>query len=257
MISKKLYRECIATVEALMEPYIQQTLSLPTSELEKLQKSDRDFTFLHGLATFTRDPKVIRDQLIAILLAGRDTTAATMSWCLYELSAYPEKYARLRREVLDVVGRSEAPTYQTLKDLKYLRYTIQETLRLYPAVPVNVKMALRDTTLPATPKSRGPVGVCKGDTVAWGPMNVQLRRDLYPPTSDDFADPHVFSPERWYVWQPKPWEYVPFNGGPRVVSSLLDTPSYLSKPQTHTARYILTKTCFPTTTVYRPELCKH
>jgi len=216
LMSKKLYHDCIAALEALMEPYIQQTLSLPMEELEKLQKSDRDFTFLHGLAIFTRDPKVIRDQLVAVLLAGRDTTAATMSWCLYELSAYPEKYARLRREVLEVVGRSEAPTYQTLKDLKYLRFTIQETLRLYPAVPVNVKMALKDTTLPATAKSGGPVGVCKGDVVAWGPLLVQLRRDLYPATSDEFADPHVFSPERWYVWQPKPWEYVPFNGGPRV-----------------------------------------
>ncbi|KAH7029323.1 cytochrome P450 [Microdochium trichocladiopsis] len=213
--SKKLYHSCVKTINTFLEPYIQQTLSLPTEQLEKLTKSDRDFTFLHGLATFTRDPKVIRDQLIAILLAGRDTTAATISWCLYELSAHPDKYTRLRQEVIDVVGRHEAPTYQTLKDMKYLRYTIQEILRLYPAVPVNVKMALKDTTLPATPNS-GPIGVCKGDSIAWGPMNIQLREDLYPPTTAEFAAPHVFSPERWYVWQPKPWEYVPFNGGPRV-----------------------------------------
>lgn len=217
LVPKKLYRASIKDINDFIAPYIHQTLSLSTAQLEELTKSERDFTFLHGLATFTRDPKVIRDQLIAILLAGRDTTAATLSWCLHELSAYPDKYTRLRQEVLDVVGRHEAPTYQSLKDMKYLRYTIQEVLRLYPAVPINVKMAAKDTTLPATPNSPA-IGVCKGDTVAWGPMTIQLRRDLYPATTDEFADPHEFSPERWYVWQPKPWEYVPFNGGPRVVS---------------------------------------
>jgi hypothetical protein len=44
-------------------PFIHQTLSLPPEELEKLSKSDRNFTFLHNIARFTRDPKVIRDQM--------------------------------------------------------------------------------------------------------------------------------------------------------------------------------------------------
>ena len=80
-------------------PYIQQTLAIPPEELEKLTKADTEFTFLHNLARFTRDPKVIRDQLVAVLLAGRDTTAGTLSWVFYELAAYPDKVARLRAEI--------------------------------------------------------------------------------------------------------------------------------------------------------------
>ncbi|UNI15421.1 hypothetical protein JDV02_001956 [Purpureocillium takamizusanense] len=45
---------------------------------------------------------------------------------------------------------------------------------------------------------------------------MQRRKDLYPPTSEKFADPDMFSPERWECWTPKSWHYVPFNGGPRI-----------------------------------------
>lgn len=120
-----------------MMPYIEQALALPQDELEKLSNSDRHFTFLHSIARYTRDRRVLRDQIVAVLLAGRDTTAATLSWAFYELSRYPDKFARLRSEVIGAVGRTRTPTYADLKDMAYLRHTLNETLRLYPAVPYN------------------------------------------------------------------------------------------------------------------------
>ncbi len=45
---------------------------------------------------------------------------------------------------------------------------------------------------------------------------MQRRRDLYPPVSETFADPDIYSPDRWEHWTPRPWQYVPFNGGPRI-----------------------------------------
>lgn len=30
------------------------------------------------------------------------------------------------------------------------------------------------------------------------------------------SQPPVFNPDRWLDWQPKPWCYIPFNGGPRI-----------------------------------------
>ena len=45
---------------------------------------------------------------------------------------------------------------------------------------------------------------------------MQRRPELYPPPSEKFAPFNVFSPERWDVWQPKSWHYIPFNGGPRI-----------------------------------------
>ncbi|KAI8634103.1 cytochrome P450 [Xylariaceae sp. FL1651] len=209
------YHRHIKTIEDFIMPYIKQTLAIPPEEIEKLTKADDEFTFLHNLARFTQDPKVIRDQLIAVLLAGRDTMAATLSWAFYELAAYPDKVERLRAEVLEFVGEHGTPTYETLKNMKYLRYTLQETLRLHPAVPLNIKQALADTVLPGAPGAPC-ISILKGDTVCYNPMTLHERRDLYPPVSEKFADPSLFSPERWYSWQPRPWEYLPFNGGPRI-----------------------------------------
>jgi cytochrome P450 len=203
-------------LEDFVVPFIDRTLSLKADELEKLTKSDNRFTFLHALANYTRDPKVIRDQLIAVLLAGRDTTAATLSWAFYELSHYPATWAKLRQEVLDVVGPTRAPTYDDIKNLKYVTHTLNEALRLYPAVPFNVRYALVDTSLPSTVPNVPDTTVVAGDAVFYATIGMQRRRDLYPPTSPDFAPPKIFSPERWENWQPKPWQYVPFNGGPRI-----------------------------------------
>ena len=42
------------------------------------------------------------------------------------------------------------------------------------------------------------------------------RRDLYPPPSAHFPDIMEFAPHRWESWTPKSWQYIPFNGGPRI-----------------------------------------
>lgn len=199
-----------------MMPYIEQALALPQYELEKLSNSDKHFTFLHSIARHTRNRQVLRDQIIAVLLAGRDTTAATLSWALYELSRYPAKYARLRSEVIRTVGCTRAPAYADLKGMAYLKHTLNETLRLYPAVPYNLRSALEDTTLPALTPGRAPIAVVKGDIIIYSTLAMQRRRDLYPPETDAFEDPALFSPERWERWTPRPWQYVPFNGGPRI-----------------------------------------
>lgn len=78
-----------------------------------------------------------------------------------------------------------------------------------------MRSALEDTTLPTTP-GHPPISVVKGDIVIYSTLAMQRRRDLYPPASEKFEDPALFSPERWEGWTPKPWQYVPFNGGPRI-----------------------------------------
>lgn len=196
-------------------PYIELALALSPEELEK----QSGHTFLHSVARHTREPRALRDQVVAVLLAGRDTTAATLSWALYELCRHPDKYRRLRREVLDALGgsRTAVPDYADLKAMTYLRHTLNETLRLYPAVPYNLRAALGDAILdPGVGSEAPPISVVEGDIVVYSALAMQRRADLYPAVSDTFADPAVFSPERWESWTPKPWHYVPFNGGPRI-----------------------------------------
>lgn len=133
------YKKGIKYIERFIQPFIDKALRLSPSDLDELSKSDKDFSFLHSIARTSRDPKVIRDQIIAVLLAGRDTTASTLSWTMYELSNYPLIWQKLRAQVLACIGDTQSPTYQDLKNMTYLTHTLNEALRLYPAVPYNVR----------------------------------------------------------------------------------------------------------------------
>jgi cytochrome P450 len=205
-------------INEFVTPYIDHALSLSPAELASKTKAEEGYTFLHALASFTRDRKVLRDQLVAVLLAGRDTTASTLSWTFYELARAPEVWRKLREEIIERVGLERAPTYDDLKSMKYLQATMNETLRLYPSVPFNVRLALKDTTLPrgGGPDGLSPVGVLKDTPIAYSTLVMQRRADLYPLPSETFAHPDKFEPGRWDTWQPRPWQYIPFNGGPRI-----------------------------------------
>ncbi|EFY86805.1 hypothetical protein J3458_017287 [Metarhizium acridum] len=218
LIPKWQYRADLRVINTFVGRFIDLALQMTPEELESKSKADKGYTFLHELARFTRDPKVIRDQIVAVLLAGRDTTAGTLSWAIYELARHPECLAKLCREILEVVGPTKPPTYEHLKNMPYMKAVINETLRLYPAVPFNVRLALKDCTLPrgGGPDGTEPLPVLKDTKVGYSTLVMQRRPDLYPPVSETFADPALFSPERWSNWHPKPHEYIPFNAGPRI-----------------------------------------
>lgn len=134
-IPKANYKAGLKVINAFVEPFIDQALRLNISDL----KEQSNQSFLHALAaTGTRDRKVIRDQVVAVLLAGRDTTAGALSFTFQELSANPDIVRKLRTEILEKVGREKCPTYDDLKSMPYLQHVMNETLRLYPSVPFNV-----------------------------------------------------------------------------------------------------------------------
>ncbi len=101
--------------------------------------------------------------------------------------------------------------------MKYLRAVLNESLRLYPVVPENARQATVDTVLPVGggKDEKSPVFVAKGQFVHWSLYTMHRRKDLY---GDDAED---FKPERWLDQGDKKglrvaWEYLPFNGGPRI-----------------------------------------
>ncbi|PHH73295.1 hypothetical protein CDD80_3913 [Ophiocordyceps camponoti-rufipedis] len=210
------YRAHLRVIDDFVNAFIDRALAMTPAELEAV--GDKNYTFLQELARVTRDRKVIRDQIVNVILAGRDTTAGTLAWSIYELSNSPQSTTRLRAEILKTIGPNRPPTPEDLKSMPYLRSVIDETLRLYPSVPFNLRRPLVDTTLPrgGGPDGSEPLPVLAGTIISYSPLVMQRRPDLYPPVSGDFADPAVFSPERWRVWQPKSQGYIPFNAGPRV-----------------------------------------
>ena len=218
LVPRGSFRAGLKVLNEFVTPYIDQVLAMSPAELESKTKNAEGYTFLHALAGFTRDRQMLRDQLVAVLLAGRDTTASTLSWTFYELARHPEAFDRLRKEIIDTLGKDTPPTYDDLKNMKYLQWVMNETLRLYPVVPFNVRLALKDTTLPrgGGPDGMQPFAVLKDTPVGYSPLVMQRRADLYPPSDDPNMAVENFYPERWGVWQPKPWQYIPFNGGPRL-----------------------------------------
>ncbi|TVY85472.1 Cytochrome P450 52A1 [Lachnellula suecica] len=211
LIPRTTFKKHLKVIDDFVNTFVDDTLRLTPEELSTKSKSEDGYNFLHALAGFTRDRQVLRDQLVAVLLAGRDTTASTLSWTFYELAKKPEIYQKLRNVIIDRVGLDRAPTYEDLKNMKYLQNVMNETLRLYPVVPYNVRLALKDTTLPVGggPDGLSPIGILKDQIVSYSALVMQRRADLTP-------DVLNFSPERWETWQPKPWNYIPFNGGPRI-----------------------------------------
>lgn len=134
-VPRKTFWEGLKVIDETINFYIDRALRLDEEELASKSKGDEGYTFLHALAGFTKNRQVLHDQLMAVLLAGRDTTACTLSWTIYELARHPEAVAKLRAEILSVVGPERAPTYDDLKSMKYLQNVMNETLRLYPVVP--------------------------------------------------------------------------------------------------------------------------
>lgn len=179
-------------------------------------KASESASLLHHLVTYTKDPKVLKDEIINLLVAGRDTTMGTLSFGVYKLAAYPEIAQRLRDEVLEVVGPTRRPSYEDVREMKYMRAFINEVLRLYPVVPNNSRTSNKDTTLPYKDKDRKPIFVPKGTRCSYNSYLIHRRTDLWGPDALKF-DPDRFLDERnaKYLVH-NPYIFIPFNAGPRI-----------------------------------------
>jgi cytochrome P450 len=207
------FYDSIRTINNFVSTFIDQALALSPKELEEKSNHDQGYTFLHAIAGYTRDRDMLRDQLVSVLLAGRDTTACTLTWVIYHLSMDPKITAKLRQEIVETVGLEQTPTYEHLKNMKYLQHILNETLRLYPVVPYNVRISLKDTTLPTGggPNGDQPIGILKGTPIGYSTLVMQRREDLYPPPESGFPAIDRFVPERWDNWTPRSWTYVSTN----------------------------------------------
>uniref|UniRef100_A0A8H7XXV3 Cytochrome P450 n=1 Tax=Psilocybe cubensis TaxID=181762 RepID=A0A8H7XXV3_PSICU len=128
-------------VHEFIDPIVAEAISRKRASVGHVREKD-DETLLENLVNSTEDPITLRDEIMSLLVAGRDTTASTLTFIVYMLAEHPKVLQRLREEVLERVGPQRRPTYDDFRDMKYLRAVINgelkggtiETLRLYPAV---------------------------------------------------------------------------------------------------------------------------
>jgi cytochrome P450 len=151
----------------------------------------------------------LRDIVLNFMIAGRDTTACLLSWTFYELARVPHVQARLREEAAAVLGGSAAGDAEwdsnLVVQLEYAHAVVLEVLRLHPSVPVNLKFAVSEDTLP------------DGTNV---PTDTQVVFSPYAMGRDGsiWDEPLRFKPERFLGGQRERsvYEYPAFNAGPRL-----------------------------------------
>jgi cytochrome P450 len=186
-------------------------------DLNGNQGGDREgkkFVLLEALAAEIQNPIALRDELLQVLIASRETTAYLLSWCFLLLSLHPDFFTHIRASILSNFPSDTPPetiTPSALKACKPLTNFLYETLRLYPITPFNGRVALRDTVLPTGggPSGKEPVAVRKGQLVTYSVYVMHRRLDIWGEDAD------AFRPERW-EGRKIGWEYLPFNGGPRI-----------------------------------------
>lgn len=113
-------------VDRFLDKAFDQDLKAAREEKEKGEGRQKKYVFLEALAEVTNDRKMITDQLMNILLAGRDTTAGLLSITIWLLARNKDVWVKLREGILNVIGPTEKPTWEKIKDMKYLRNVLNE-----------------------------------------------------------------------------------------------------------------------------------
>ncbi|XP_057792759.1 cytochrome P450 97B2, chloroplastic [Salvia miltiorrhiza] len=209
------------------------------ADVEKLQQRDyaniKDASLLRFLVDMRgvdADDRQLRDDLMTMLIAGHETTAAVLTWSIYLLAQHPSKMKKAQEEI-DLVLGQETITFESIKKLEYLRLIVVEALRLYPQPPLLIRRSLKPDRLP---------GGYNGDEDGYSiPAGTDLFISVYNlHRSPYFWDnPNDFEPERFQVQKPSQvdgwagfdpsrspgalypneiiadFAFLPFGGGPR------------------------------------------
>ena len=139
-------------------------------------------------------------ETVAVFRGGSKTSASALTWTIFLLCQHPDLYAHLSDELAATL-RGAAPTFEQLNQLPLLEGVIKESLRLVPPVLWGVRYSTE-------PFDLGGYHFEKGSSVIYSSHVTHRMPEI-------FADPYKFDPYRWETIKPSPYEYFPFNAGPR------------------------------------------
>lgn len=185
-------------------------------EAQRLELGSGRGTFTDFLDKTTNLGKA-RDELMNLLFAARDSNSSLLCWLMYTLAREPVVLERVQSEVLPLLGQDPdvPPSDSDLAKMRYLDNVVHETLRLFPAVPINGRICSETTTLPSGggPSGDEPILVPKGTLLCFSTYACHRSIKYYG------NDAMKFRPERWQETDAKTrtndFTYHPFIGGPR------------------------------------------
>jgi len=163
-------------------------------ELEERDNSDDPsmLRFMVDMRGEDLSSMVLRDDLMTMLIAGHETTAAMLTWTLFELvKGDPGMLIEIQNEVRTVLKDKDIPDYDDVVAMKKLRYALIEGLRLYPEPPVLIRRARTQDELPQGGSIiKTGIKVLRGTDIFVSTWNLHRSPDLW-------ENPYTFDPTRW------------------------------------------------------------
>lgn len=209
--SEQELRRSIDTVHTLVQDIIDDK----QKALAEGQAPNEDL--LSRFLSAGHDGQLARDMVVSFIMAGRDTTAAAMTWLFWLLSTVdPVVPQSIRTELAQGSVRPGQLGYEAVKKgMPYLHACLCEAMRLYPPVAWDSKHAADDDVLPdGTPIQKGdrvtyfPYGMGRMETI-WGEDRFKFRPDRWFEPANEKGDKNgrplkVVSPYMFPVFQAGP-----------------------------------------------------
>lgn len=118
-------RQCNEICRDFVVQFVNKAILITQSQDVEIADGKRQkYVLSNELARRTSDKLRILDELMNVLIAGRDTTASLLSNMFFMLAKNPAIWAKLRAEVANL--NNQLPTYEALRKLRYLRCCINE-----------------------------------------------------------------------------------------------------------------------------------
>lgn len=199
---QRAFHSDLAVINACLDTLIAQAKeSRQADDIEALQARDYSnvkdaslLRFLVDMRDADLEAKQLRDDLMTMLIAGHETTAAVLTWAVFCLAQNADVEAKVCAEIRSVLGDDvdRCPSYDELQRMKYTACVLAESLRLYPQPPILIRRALGPDTLP--PGLNGdPSGYPIGAGADLFISVWNLHRSPYL-----WKDPDSFNPERFF-----------------------------------------------------------
>jgi cytochrome P450 len=127
--------------------------------------------------------------IVQMTLERHETTSSAFTWLVYLLAVNPDAQRRTRDEVraalpINPASDSNIDVSQVLESLPYLNGVCSDTLRLYPTVPITLRVAVRDSNIMGTP-------VPQGTEITISAWAISRSSKIWGPDALDF------NPKRW------------------------------------------------------------
>ncbi|XP_017250651.1 alkane hydroxylase MAH1-like [Daucus carota subsp. sativus] len=153
----------LADAALAIDNFILHCVTLKNEELQRMEKGGECLDNHHDLLTsYIMDldenasvfDKSLRDKVLSLLFAGRDTVSAALTWLFWLIATNPFEEYKIHREVSTLLNKKGEGNWrildkEELKSMVYLHGAICEALRLYPPVPLQHKGPVQSDVLPS------------------------------------------------------------------------------------------------------------